>query len=328
MLTREELIRDRVRLIDKAQGALCGVAIGDSFGDAARSPDHQANYGITTDFTTKNAWSTDDTEFALMTAQMLLDCCGELTEEKVVETWLKHVATADELKRGGSSEVEAAMNLRRGLRPPQSGQFNSYHCSDGAAMRCAPIGIICAGDPDRAVRLAGIDASISHYRDGVWGAQAVAAAVSLAMADAGMEEILDAVLQIPPKDSWFYATLCRAMRLIDDAQGEIQACWMPLHHDLFSTYRASVPEAVSQAFAVLRLSHDSFRSGLILAGNFGRDADTIAAVAGAILGARYGRSGIPADWVEKTRRPSGTCLQFTKSMDILECGAQLAELIV
>jgi hypothetical protein len=64
-----------------------------------------------------------------------------------------------------------------------------------------------------------------------------------------------------------------------------------------------------------------------VAGNFARDADTIGAVAGAILGAKYGVNAIPAHWVEKTRFPSGTCLTFTKGIDLIKIGEQLADLI-
>ena len=35
MMTREELIQNRELLTDKAIGSLCGLAIGDSLGDAA-----------------------------------------------------------------------------------------------------------------------------------------------------------------------------------------------------------------------------------------------------------------------------------------------------
>lgn len=77
-----------------------------------------------------------------------------------------------------------------------------------------PNRILCAGNPERAKEIAAIDASISHYRDGIWGAQAVAVAVSLAMVDAEMNEILDAVLKVAPEDSWFHATLMRVFRLL------------------------------------------------------------------------------------------------------------------
>ena len=327
MLSRKELAQNRQLAVDKARGSLCGLAIGDSFGDAARKPDFQRDYGITSDFQKGASWSTDDTEFALMTALNLIQTDGSFTTEDVVKLWLENVATQDELRRGGASEVEACNNLRRGLRPPLSGQFNAYYMSDGAAMRSGPIGIVCAGDPERAASLAGTDAAISHYRDGIWGAQAVAVAVSLAMVDAEMDEILDAVLATAPEGSWFRAGLERAFAIVDAAGGEIADAWMPLHDQLFSTHRSTVAEALPEVFGCLKLEHSSFKSGLILASNFGRDADTIGAVAGAVLGARYGAGSIPEHWLTKTRYPSGTCLAFTKGIDIFDYAEKLAELI-
>lgn len=327
MLTREALVKDREAVLDRAAGALCGLAIGDSFGDAARMPDNQRDYGFTTEFGKGASWSTDDTEFALLTAELLIQTSGEFTAEDVVRLWLQHVATEDELKRGGVSEMEACNNLRRGLRPPQSGMYNAYYMSDGAAMRSAPIGIVCAGDPERAIRLAEIEASVSHYREGIWGAQAVAAAVALAMVDAPMEEIFQAVLRTAPADSWFRAMLDRAFQLVDDANGVIADAWMPLHNELFSTHRSTVAEAIPEVFGCLRLEHRTFKDGLLLAGNFGRDADTIGAVAGAVLGAKYGAGQIPVGWLAKTRYPSGTCLGFTKGIDIFDYAAKLADLI-
>lgn len=327
MLTRQDLIRDRKLALDKAIGSLSGLAIGDSFGDAARMPDNQRDYGITTDFNKGASWSTDDTEFALMTAENLIRTGGNFTTKDVVDMWMKHVATEDELKRGGVSEVEACNNLRRGIMPPQSGQFNPYHMSDGAAMRSGPIGIVCAGDPERAAYLAQVDACVSHDRDGIWGAQVVSVAVALAMVDMPIEEILREVVRVAPEESWFHASLERAFDIVDRSKGNIADAWMPLHDELFSTHRSTVAEALPEVFGCLKLESKSFKSGLILAANFGRDADTIGAVAGAILGARYGASNIPEHWLEKTRYPSGTCLKFTKGIDIFDYAEKLAALI-
>ena len=175
--------------------------------------------------------------------------------------------------------------------------------------------------------MAEIDASISHYADGIWGAQAVAAAVSVAMVDASMNEILNAAVQVMPHDSWLYHNMNSALNLVEKAKGSILDCWMELHDTLLASAWATTAEAIPAAFACLKLCHKDFRSGVVLAGNFGRDADTIGAIAGAILGARYGLEAIPEHWVEKTRYPSGTCLQFTKGLDIVKVGKQLSELI-
>ncbi len=327
MITRENLIRNEALRRRKALGAICGLAIGDSLGDAARMQENRVNYGFTTDFSKGAVWSTDDTEFALLTAQTLIGCGGKLTSEAVVDAWLKNVAVQDEFRRGGDSEVEAANNLRRGIRPPQSGKFNTYHLSDGSAMRIAPIGIVCAGDPAAAARMAEIDASISHYNDGIWGAQAVAAAVAVAMADGSIDEIVAAAMDCIPSDSWLYANMTAAFAIVEEADFNILDAWIALHDRLRTTKWATTAEAIPSAFACLRLANDSFKKGVTLAANFGRDADTIGAVAGAILGAKYGLDAIPAHWVEKTRYPSGTCLQFTKGIDLKKIGEDLAALI-
>lgn len=82
---------------------------------------------------------------------------------------MEHVVTQDEYKRGGASEVEAANNLRRGIKPPLSGKFNTFHQSDGSSMRIGPIGILCAGDVEKAKEYARIESELSHFRDGIWG---------------------------------------------------------------------------------------------------------------------------------------------------------------
>ena len=54
----------------------------------------------------------------------------------------------------------------------------------------------------------------------------------------------------------------------------------------------------------------------------------IGAVAGVILGAKYGASQMPQAWIEKTRFPSGTCLTFTKGIDIRDYAEKITDIIV
>lgn len=326
MLTKEELLKNRDRLLNRASAALIGHAIGDSFGDISRSPDYHLQYGITMDFTEKAAPGTDDTEFALLTAQTLINAKGNLTEADVLESWMKNVLPLTELHRGGASEREAAANIRRGVMPPYSGIYNSYNISDGAAMRVTPIGIACAGDVEKAVRLAEIEASISHARDGLWGAQAVAASVAAAIAGATVDEIFDIILKIIPSDSWLHFTISKVLAIIEEKK-TLEAAWKPLHDALWTEYKAATPEAVPSALAILKLTEGDFKRGVIYSGNFGRDADTISAIVGAISGAMNGMESIPQHWVEKVRITTGVCLPFTKGMDLFDVAAQLADLV-
>jgi ADP-ribosylglycohydrolase len=102
---------------------------------------------------------------------------------------------------------------------------------------------------------------------------------------------------------------------------------MPLHRALWTEYKAVAPEAVAESYAVFKLVDGDFRKGIVYAGNWGRDADTIAAIVGALCGAMHGASGIPPEWIEKVRIAHGACLPFTKGLDILEVATQLADLI-
>ena len=328
MLTRTEMAGSPDLCRDRSVGCLIGLAIGDSLGDQARSPENHQLYGITRDLHATVSWSTDDTEFALLVAQELLSTRGALTSEAVVAAWRTHVLTQDDLgAKGGESEKGAAANLRRGILPPLSGSDNAYHYSDGAAMRAAPIGIVCAGDPKRAARLAEIDASISHYRDGVWGAQAVAASVAVAMAGGTVDEIVAAGRRCIPDDSWLGRCFDRAMKIVDEAHGDLWQAWEPLHLALWAAYRAANAEALPEAYALLRLTGGDFVQGIVASGNFGRDADTLCALVGAWAGALHGTKAIPPAWIEKTRRPAGRCISFTASLDIVDVAQQLADLI-
>jgi len=106
----------------------------------------------------------------------------------------------------------------------------------------------------------------------------------------------------------------------------LENAWMPLHAALWTEYKAVAPEAVSEAFAVFRLVEGDFRRGIIYAGNWGRDADTIAAIVGALCGGMHGKGGIPQAWIEKVRFAAGACLPFTKGVDIFSVAEQLADL--
>lgn len=310
---------------DRAAGCLIGLAVGDAFGDIGRQQDYRQRYGIITNLY-DGAKSTDDTEFAILTAQILLDCQGQLTPEAMAASWKKYIIDQGGMgDRGGRSQYGAVANLERGLLPPYTGLDNVGSDDDGAAMRIAPVGIVCAGDPGRAAMLAAIEAQISHARDGIWGAQAVAASVATALVDNDAAAIIDTGCHYIPEDSWLGRAMNRAMR-ISDEERTIENAWERLHTELWTPVHSTCAEAVPQAYAIFRLTDGDFRKGLFWAGNFGRDADTISAIVGALAGAIHGIHSIPEDWIKKVRRPAGVCLKFAARCDILEMASQLAAL--
>ncbi len=317
---------DKVLLTDRAIGCFLGLAVGDAIGDLGRSDAHRQRYGIITDLF-EGAKSTDDTEFAVLTAQTLLDCRGQLTLDHLAASWHKYILDYGGMgTRGGKPLYGAVANLERGIMPPLSGHDNVHNDDDGAAMRIAPIGIICPGEPARAATLAEIEACISHSRDGIWGAQAVAASVALAMDGASVEAILAGGVAQIPNDSWLGRAMGRATRICDEEKS-IETAWERLHTELWTPVHSAVAEALPQAFAVFRLTAGDFRKGMFWAANFGRDADTISALVGALSGAMHGQSVIPLNWREKVRHPAGVCLKFAAGVDIPALARALVELV-
>lgn len=312
--------------LDRAKACLLGLAVGDAFGDLGRSDSYRQRYGIITELY-EGAKSTDDTEFAVLTAQTLIDCRGNLTSEHLVASWKKYILEQGGAKaRGGKPLYGAVANLERGWLPPRTGRDNVQNNDDGAAMRIAPVGIMCVGNPARAAALAAIEAEISHANDGVWGAQAVAASVAVALTDATPEEIIAAGREYIPVDSWLGRTLDHTMTLCQQANS-IEEVWERLHSDLWTPVHSMAAEALPQAYAVFYMTGGDFRKGLFWAGNFGRDADTISAVVGALSGAIHGTAVIPPAWIEKVRRPAGVCLAFAAQRDIVEIAEQLVEIV-
>lgn len=311
--------------LSQAQGCLIGLACGDAMGDLGRLNEYRRKYGIVTNIY-EDAKSTDDTEFAVLSARILLDCGGKLSHAAILQGWKKYILDQGGLfERGGMPLYGAEANLRRGLTPPLSGKYNVNNVDDGAAMRAAPFGIACAGKPDQAAALAELDAQVSHHNDGIWAAQAVAASVAVAMGGGLVDDVIRAGMEWIPEDSWLGFTMHKAMKICEQA-GVIEDAWEALHTELWTPSHSTSPEAIPQIYAIFRLTGGDFRRGMFWACNFGRDADTIGAVVGAFTGALHGIEAIPTTWVERVRRPSGVCLKFAAQEDLLDLAAQLANL--
>ncbi len=325
MKTKAEIVADRLEFESRAIGAFIGLAVGDAVGDLGRSQDHRNRYGLITRLL-DDGKSTDDTEFGVLTAKALLDAKGALTPKKIAEAWRRYILDrGGAKKRAGRPLYGAIENLSRGMEPPLSGKFNVMNIDDGAAMRATPHGILWAGDPQRAAESAMADACISHDADGIWAAQAVAAAVSVAMADGTVEEIVETARALLPPKSWIEHAMDTAMEICERLPN-IEDAYEELHTRLWTPEHAASPEAIPQVFAIFRLCGGDPKRGLLWSANFGRDADTIAGLVCSLSGAMHGSSAFPAKWIESLRKPSGTCLDFAMEEDIVNLAKELVAL--
>jgi ADP-ribosylglycohydrolase len=328
MYTRKELLNSKKELyLSRARGAMIGLAVGDAVGDIGRDQDFRNRYGMIVSLYPE-AKSTDDTEFGFLTARTLLDCDGDLTPEVVWDSWKRNIVDRGGMKkRGGRPLYGAVRNIGRGIKAPWSGIDNTMNDDDGAAMRMAPIGIFAAGDEAEAGRLAEIDACVSHDRDGIWAARAVAAAIAVAIAGAEPAEAVEAARRQIPDDSWLGRSMDRALALCRNAASMLDI-WEVLHTDFWASEHASSAEAIPQALAIFYMTGKEMRESLFWAANFGRDADTIAAVVCALSGATHGVEVFPSGWVEQVRKADGVCLGFVEDEDALDLARRIVDLAV
>lgn len=325
MNSRALVKADRKTYESRAAGALIGLAVGDAVGDLGRSQEHRNRYGLIVRLL-DDGKSTDDTEFGVLTARALLDCGGELTPQKTADAWRKYIlARGGAKKRAGRPLYGAIENLGRGMEPPFTGRYNVMNTDDGAAMRASPHGILMAGDPAAAARSAEADAIVSHDRDGIWAAQAIAASVAVAIAGGTVDEIVAAGRACFPAGSWIGSAMDIAMDICD-RKPDIEEAYEDMHVKLWTPEHATAPEAVPQVYAIFRLTAGNPRRGLLWSANFGRDADTIAGLVCSLDGAMHGLAAFPELWTARLRKPSGTCLDFAMGEDILDLARDLVAL--
>jgi ADP-ribosylglycohydrolase len=311
-------------LRDRARGALLGLAVGDALGAPAenlRPSEIRARWGRITGYLTDSPCGTDDTEYAIFSGLLLARHGSALTAAQAEAAWHEWIAGRAEgpFRGAGFSERGTLENLRRGLAAPVSAQHR-HAWSDGLAMRAAPFGVFAAGRPAEAARLVAIDGSVSHEGEGIYGGQAVAAGVATAMTGAPVAVVIAAALAVIPEDSWTARSLRRAVAVSHRGERALRSTvviggypWTDL-----------APEAVALAFGAYAAADGDFTEAVLTAVNMGRDADTTAAVAGALAGAAQGTAAIPAPWAAAIGPARGRCLPSMAGHHVLD----VADLLV
>jgi broad specificity polyphosphatase/5'/3'-nucleotidase SurE len=84
------------------------------------------------------------------------------------------------------------------------------------------------------------------------------------------------------------------------------------------------PEATALAFGVFAIAQGEYSESVLGGVNIGRDADTIAAMAGAMAGALKGIQAIPAGWKERLGPLRGSCIGAMAGVDLWDLADQIA----
>lgn len=285
------------QLVTHARGALLGLVAGNQLGvptEHLGTPDaiRKAYPGGIVDLAPppKNSPYDDDAAMALLLGESLL-ASKDFDAADVARRWVKWMKVDG---RGIGLTTRRALTLiERGKEPFEAGRLANQEnpsraAGNGSVMRCIPVALRYHDNIDRLIRVSTQQAAITHSDERcTWGA----AAVNLAARELlhGNIYFIDEVL---------HRIGDRAPRTLRDAIHRVpreRASDLPIANPGEAGY---VVHCVEIAFWFV--THDwTLEDALIYLAQAGGDTDTNAAVAGALLGARYGEVGLPPRWIDQ-----------------------------
>ena len=285
------------QLISRARGALLGLVAGNQLGvptEHLGTPEaiRKAFPNGVLDLTPppKNSPYDDDAAMALLLGESLL-ASRDFDASDVARRWVKWMKVDG---RGIGLTTKRALTLiERGKEPFEAGRLANQEnpgrsAGNGSVMRCIPVALRYHDNIDRLIRVSTQQAAITHADERcTWGA----AAVNLAARELlhGNIYFIDEVL---------HRISDRAPRALRDAINRVPR---EREADLPIAVVGEVGYVVHCVeIAFWFVTHDrTLEEALIALAQAGGDTDTNAAVAGALLGARYGEVALPPRWVDQ-----------------------------
>lgn len=303
----------RVDLSDRFLGTLLGSAIGDAFGmpvEASSAEQIRDRFGWIESYLPRTdsqgneleaaGEMTDDTEMMLCHVESLVSTGGLVDPENTGMRFLR-LLNSESRRFMGRTTIESLE------RADQTGEFQDglggeRRAGNGVAMRVAPIGLIhSVGRFNhevfvREVMRAGL---ITHSNpEALNGAVAIAYGVRLQVTGEVPPDVLgDEICSFIDED-----TVSRKIREAAHlaAREGLRLDDNDAHLEHLASIGTSgyVAESVAAAVYCAIVARQDLRKGIELATNAGGDTDTIAAMAGALIGAHAGASSFPLDLVE------------------------------
>ncbi len=312
----EETYRDRI--VGAIQGRFAGCVLGsivecwevdkmerwaeylgeafpptDYWSEAERPMDLKYNTRLRYTFTRSrmDGVPTDDDIIYTQLGMLILEDYGpDFSVDDVGAAWMKY------LPHAATAEGVALRNLHAGLPAMEAAVVdNPFMFWIGADIRSDPWGYAAPGYPEKAAEFAWRDATISHRRNGIYGAMYFSAVIAAAFALGDPMAALEAGLAEIPAD----CMLARDLRWALDAASDVKD-WRAARALVDDRYAGMhrIHTINNAALTVwgLALGGDDFTKVIGETVAMGLDNDCTAATAGSIFGAAYGADAIPEHW--------------------------------
>jgi len=223
--------------------------------------------------------TTDDTENTIAVARAI-----------VRDRNMCHVSVGRELLKCAKSVHPGVRSLWEFHQARDPARVTDEHDGCGAAVRVAPVGMLYSSRRLDEIVAGAREAAISTHGGplALAAAAATAAAVSAAIDGAAPREIMDLAQRAAAqaeceRSGSARAVFAEAMRTM---HADLRQ-WTSLHAaDVAATYFRDDPLTIVPLAITLATVMESAQAAILLAANIGGDSDSVASIAGAILGAR------------------------------------------
>ncbi|WP_241977713.1 ADP-ribosylglycohydrolase family protein [Cryobacterium cheniae] len=294
--------------LDRAAGVLLGMACGDALGAGYEfGPPLASDAAVTMKGGGGFDWApgewTDDTSMAVPIVNAIAaghDLRDESVLDEIVAAWVDWARTApdvgNQLRAVLSRTEPTAFAVRVVARAHHDRHGRSG--GNGSLMRTAPVALAYLDDPVALADVARTISTLTHFETDAGDACVL---WCLAIRHAVLEGALDVRVGLDalPADR---RALWEARFVVAEAGTPsdftqngwvveaLQAAWSAI------VQPRSVPGRTFGAGTVSATPAGHLQDALEIAVRGGRDTDTVAAIAGGLLGARYGASAVPAAW--------------------------------
>lgn len=290
-------------LAERFLPVIVGARVGDAMGTPTEGlePAEIAQlFGWVSDFAGDG---TDDSLMAVVLAKALLATNGQADADDWAAQWMRE----DEAIRAKKdkffvSVLHTVQKLRYGWLPSRIAMGNMP--SSSSAMAIWPVGLVNAGHPRGAATQAYALAALIHVGE-VDFCQDAAAAVAAAVAaglrpGSSLEDAFALALETlrAVSGNQMRGLICDALQMAKSTGGYEAFC-KQYHAGCRQTIMCDSRETVPAAFALALLARGDMVQAVEYSANFGRDADTIATIAGALCGATYDPKPVPASWANR-----------------------------
>src|SRR6478672_8873459 len=293
--------------LDRVVGVLLGTAAGDALGAAyefgpPRGPELEVAMVGGGAFAWEPGEWTDDTSMAIAIAEVAAtgaDLCDEEALDAIVRRWGEWMQTAKDVGIQTSNVLRTAHRLGLNARTAREASAALHERSgrtagNGSLMRTAPVALAYLDDEAALVQAARAVSELTHYDPDAGDACVL---WCLAVRHAVLTGVLDVRIGLQHIDAdrrGLWSMRLDAAEASQPSDFKNNGWVVEALQGAWSAISTTPIPADDPAKGVLRVDH--LRLALDAAVRGGGDTDTVAAIAGGLLGAVYGASAVPAEW--------------------------------